>query len=135
MSFSGGYGAHNYGLCVNTYMKPRGICPACNQRPVAVNSIKKGVTYYRKMCDVCIRVGKKIPVRPPAWVLSGYKKKPQCEHCGFKFKLPEQSSVYYVDGNLKNNNWINLKTICLNCQHEVAKSRLPWRRSPLVPDF
>ena len=76
MSFSGGYGAHNYGLCVNTYMKPRGICPACNQRPVAINSIKKGVRYYRKMCDICIRVGKGLTPKPPAWQLAGYKKKP-----------------------------------------------------------
>jgi transcription elongation factor Elf1 len=116
-------------------MKPRGICPACNQRPVAVNSIKKGVRYYRKMCDICIRADKKMSPKPAAWQLAGYKKKPQCERCGFKFKLPKQSVVFYVDGNLKNNNWVNIKTVCLNCQEEVFNSRLPWKRSPLVPDF
>ena len=135
MHFSGGYDAHNYGLCLNTYMKPRGICPACNQRPVAVNSIKKGVRYYRKMCDICIRAGKNLAPKPTAWQLAGYKKKPQCERCGFKFKLPKQSVVFYADGNLKNNNWVNIKTVCLNCQEEIFSSRLPWKRSPLVPDF
>jgi hypothetical protein len=113
----------------------RNLCPTCNQRPVAVNYIREGVTHYRRMCDVCARLGKKIKPKPPAWFVSGYRKKPQCERCSFKFKHPEQSGVFYTDGNLKNNNWINLKTICLNCQQEVYKSRLPWKQGPLVPDF
>ena len=116
-------------------MKPRAICPKCNQRPVAINSHKKGVTYYRKMCDMCIRSGKKLTAKPPAWHLTGYRKKPQCERCGFKFKYAEQSGVFHIDGNLKNNNWANLKTVCLNCQHDVITSRLGWRQGPLVPDF
>lgn len=72
---------------------------------------------------------------PPAWARSGYKKKPHCEKCGFKAKVPDQLNVFCVDGNLKNNNWTNLKTICANCTIEVAKSKLPWKASPVVPDF
>ena len=117
------------------YTMERKICTACNQRPVAVNYVKEGVTHYRKICDTCGRAGKK-NMEVPAWAKAGYRKKPQCEKCGFKFKFPvEQSAVYYLDGNLKNNNHFNLKTVCLNCVQEVSRSRLPWRASPLVPDF
>ena len=113
----------------------RKVCPVCQQRPVAVNYVKEDVTHYRRICDPCSRAGKKNK-EVPAWYKAGYRKKPQCEKCGFKFKFPvEQSSVYYVDGNLRNSNHFNLKTVCLNCQQELAQSRLPWRPSPLVPDF
>ena len=116
-------------------MTERKICPLCNQRPRAINYIRNGKHYYRSVCDVCNRAGRRIKQRAPAWHLAGYRKKPQCERCGFKFKWPEQSGVFYIDGNLKNNNWANLKTVCLNCQHDVIKSRLGWRQGPLVPDF
>lgn len=116
-------------------MEDRKLCPSCNQRLVAVNYVKEGITHYRKQCDTCNRSGKKIKPKPQGWMLSGYKKKPQCERCGFKFKLAEQSNVFYVDGNLKNTNWVNLKTVCLNCTQEVYKSKLPWKTNPLTPDF
>lgn len=116
-------------------MQERKLCPTCGQRPVAVNCVKNDQRYYRKQCDVCLRVGKKVRPDIPAWTRSGYTKKSVCEKCGFKAKHPEQLGVFYVDGNLKNNNWLNLKTICLNCQQEVYKSRLAWKQAPLVPDF
>jgi hypothetical protein len=112
----------------------RKICPTCNQRPVAVNCHHGDRVYYRKVCDVCSRAGKKHR-EIPAWYKTGYRKKPACERCGFKFKLTEQSAVFYADGNLKNNNHFNLKTVCLNCVHEVHRSKLPWRQGHLVPDF
>jgi hypothetical protein len=28
-----------------------------------------------------------------------------------------------------------LRSVCLNCRVEVAASKLPWRESPLTPDF
>jgi len=69
----------------------------------------------------------------PSWIKSGYKLSTRCDRCGFKFKTREQSNVYYIDGNVNNANWVNLKTICLNCQQEVGDSR--WRPSALKPDF
>ena len=102
---------------------------------MAINCVKNGKTYYRKVCDHCSRAGAKVKKRPPEWARSGYKKKPACERCGFKLKYPEQSNVFYVDGNLKNNNHFNLKTVCLNCQPEVYKSRLAWKPAPVEPDF
>jgi hypothetical protein len=116
-------------------MLERKLCPVCNANPVAVNYVKDGITHYRNSCTSCIRKGRKLKPTPPAWARSGYKKKSNCEKCNFKFKFPEQSVVFNVDGNLKNNNWANLKTICLNCQQEIYKSKLGWKANPIVPDF
>lgn len=116
-------------------MNDRPLCPSCNHRPVAINCRIGKKTYYRKVCDVCSRKGTKKRIPPPAWHLAGYTKKQVCEKCGFKAKYPEQLGVFYLDGNLKNNNWLNLKTVCLNCATEVNKSKLPWRAAPLKPDF
>lgn len=116
-------------------MLKRDLCPICRTNPVAINYISEGVTHYRNSCSACIRKQRKLKKEAPAWQRAGYRKKPQCEKCGFKLKLVEQSVVYHVDGNLKNNSEFNLKTICLNCQQELYKSRVPWKPAPIVPDF
>lgn len=124
--------------CRMTYkynMTQRPLCPTCSARPVAVNYIKEGTTHYRRQCDACLRKGKKIKPRPPLWTKSGYKKKPQCEKCGFVAKHPDQLHVFYLDGKLNNTNWSNLKTICANCAIEVGRSKLPWKAGPILPDF
>ena len=113
----------------------RPICLTCNQRSVAINYISNDKVRYRKVCDVCAKAGKKHKV-VPAWYRTGYRKKQVCEKCGYKAKYPEkQTSVFHVDGNLKNNSPLNLKTVCLNCRVELAASKLPWREAPLTPDF
>lgn len=109
------------------HMNSRPLCPSCNLKPVAVNYVKDNKQYYRKFCDSCSRKGKKLKPKPPAWAQKGYKKKPHCEKCGFASKHVEQLNVFHVDGNLKNNDWVNLKTICLNCTIEVFKSKLRWK--------
>ena len=113
----------------------RPVCSTCQQRPVAINKYLGEKVYYRKFCDTCCRSKlKKKPV--PTWFKAGYRKKSICERCGFKAKfLDKQMAVYHVDGNLKNTSTINLKTVCLNCRVEIAQSKLPWRESPLIPDF
>ena len=113
----------------------RPLCPTCNARPVAVNCHHGDTTYYRRQCDACLRIGKKLKPKPPAWAQSGYKKKERCELCNFKAKHVKQLFVYHVDGNLKNTNAFNLKTVCANCTIELASARMPWRQAPLVPDF
>jgi hypothetical protein len=112
-------------------MENRKLCPECHQRPVAVNCIRNERRYYRRRCDVCSRKRKHTRIAPPGWRRSGYSKKNQCELCGFRAQYPEQLGVFYVDGNLKNNNWLNLKTVCLNCQLKVYKSRLKWAQDPI----
>lgn len=115
---------------------PRSLCKICNLRPVAVNYKDiYGVIHYRSTCSVCNRERKKLRPQVPQWFRLGYRKKPTCDRCGFKFKLLDQSNVFHLDGNLKNNDWTNLRTICLNCTAEIYKSKLPWKVSPIVPDF
>jgi hypothetical protein len=110
-------------------MKLRPLCSVCKQRPVAINYVKQDITYYRKKCDPCGRKEEKLKPKPAAWVKAGYKKKPHCEKCGFQAKLLDQLQVFHLDGNLKNTDWANLKTICANCAIEVYKSKLPWKPS------
>jgi len=116
-------------------MQQRFLCKICGRKPAAVNYKRNGKTYYRSTCDTCIRKGKKLPAPVPNWSLSGYKRKPHCEKCGFKAKYKEQLFVYHLDGNLSNSNPNNLRTICANCQYEVAREGLGWRQGDLVPDF
>jgi hypothetical protein len=114
----------------------RPVCSTCNQRPVAINYRSGDRVRYRKICDVCARAGKQLKPNLPAWFKAGYKKKAVCDKCGFRAKYPaKQMSVFYVDGNLRNNSAINLKSVCLNCRVELANSRLPWKEAPLTPDF
>jgi hypothetical protein len=120
---------------LNTGMEYRKICEICGKKPVAVNYKMHGKTYYRSRCDTCIRKKKNKPAAKPRWLLEGYKKKPHCEKCGFKARLKEQLFVYYVDGNFNNNNTLNLKTICANCQYEIAREGLGWRQGDLTPDY
>lgn len=120
---------------LNTGMEYRKICEICGKKPVAVNYKMYGKVYYRSKCDTCCRKKRNLPVQKPSWALAGYKKKPHCEKCGFKAKYREQLFVYYIDGNFNNNNQLNLRTICANCQYEVAREGLGWRQGDLIPDF
>lgn len=121
-------------LAINSCMRP--LCPTCNERPVAVNYVREDVTHYRKQCDSCLRKGRKLKPLPPKWVKSGYRKKPNCEVCGFTARIDKQLAVFHVDGNLKNVDRMNLKTVCLNCAQEVMSSRkVPWKPASVEPDF
>jgi hypothetical protein len=116
-------------------MNIRPLCQACYQKPAAINYIKDGVRHFRSRCDGCVRKSKKIKPRKTEWMMSGYKKKPHCEKCGFKAEYTEQLAVYHIDGNLKNTNPLNLKTVCVNCQIAIAKQGLGWKQGDLIPDF
>jgi hypothetical protein len=116
-------------------MLKRDLCPICLEDLVAINYIRDGVRHYRNSCNSCIRKGKKLKAQQPAWVKTGYKKPDRCEVCNFKAKTPKQLFVYHLDGNLKNTNWINLKTICANCRIELLGKRVSWKPAPIEPDF
>lgn len=114
----------------------RPLCSVCNANAAAVNYSKNGVRYYRKLCNSCTRKGKKYKPVPPIWFKSGYRKQACCDRCGWRAKYPDkQMAVYYVDGNLRNNSTLNLKTVCLNCRVEIAASRLAWREAEIKADF
>lgn len=114
----------------------RPICKECNENPAAINYKIDGITHYRTVCASCIRKSKKTKPVAPAWHRAGYKKKGQCERCNFvASNAKTQMRVYYLDGNLKNTAWTNLKTICLNCSAAIQDSKLGWKPADLVADF
>jgi hypothetical protein len=110
----------------------RNLCKICKKRPVAVNYYKNDHTYFRSKCDHCSRNSKE---GTPQWEKSGYQKKSACDKCGFSSKHQDQFDVFYVDGNVTNCRYTNLKTVCANCQRILHKLKLPWRQGDLRPDF
>jgi len=107
----------------------RPICETCGQRPKAINYYKDKQPYFRRKCEQCLKIHK--PVKP-LWVDSGYKVKRNCEACGFKPSIRSQVTVFYIDGDLTNVAYRNLKTVCLNCNAELIKTG--WSRGDLTPD-
>lgn len=112
----------------------RPVCLSCNQRLRAVAYHRNGRVQYRRLCEYCIKRGRKLQVPEPRWKSAGYKKKPACDRCGFRAKYAAQLMVFHVDGNLNNTAVRNLKTVCQNCVIEIPKLDLPWRRGDLEPD-
>jgi hypothetical protein len=112
----------------------RPLCTVCNQRPRAIAYHRDEKTQYRRLCDRCIRKNKRIPAPVPRWQQAGYKKKTTCDRCGFKSLWAGQLIVYHIDGNLHNSDHRNLRTVCLNCTVDIAKSDLPWRPGDLSAD-
>ena len=112
----------------------RPTCPVCNQRACAINYRRDEVVHYRSRCENCIRKGKKLPKRKPSWESAGYKKKMQCDRCGFRARYSAQTLVYHADGNLNHCEAKNLKTVCRNCEVDLSKSDSVWRPGDLQPD-
>ena len=110
----------------------RPLCK-CKQRPTAINYYKDGKTYYRSLCEKCLRNGEGSGV--PKWILAGYQKKCICGKCNYTSKHQEQFNVFHVDGDLNNCRPNNLKTVCANCQRILQKSGVVWKQGDLIPDF
>lgn len=108
----------------------RPVCIECRSRPAASNYISDGKRHYRKKCNTCIKGIK----RRPLWEIKGYTKKSYCEKCGFKAKIPAQTTVYYMDSNLNRINWNNIKTVCLNCNIQLSLEPQGWTQGDLIPD-
>jgi hypothetical protein len=113
----------------------RPICQACKSRLCAINYHSDDTVHYRSRCDTCIRKSRKIKSPTPRWKSKGYIKKPKCDRCGFIARYSSQLLVYHLDGNLNNNELLNLKTICLNCSEEVKRLERPWGAGDLEPDL
>ena len=112
----------------------RPLCQECKSKPAAYNYRRGDKIYYRKKCDACIRRSATSTITTPAWQRSGYAKKKSCEMCGFSARHPHQLDVYYVDGNMTNNNNNNLKTVCANCNRLLHVKKQGWRQGDLVSD-
>ena len=113
----------------------RPFCKTCNKNFCAVNYIRNDKTYYRSVCDECGRNKNKLKPRKATWVKSGYKKKTTCDLCGFHSIFPSQITVFHIDGNLKNTELRNLRSVCLNCVEVVKKKEVTWRRGDLQVDY
>lgn len=114
----------------------RPICPLCRQRDVAISDKKNGKYYFRKTCDACRKRRKGSVPHEPLWSRFGYRKKRDCEMCGFTAKhLETQIAVFHIDGNLQNCNHGNLRSVCLNCRAEIFHNKNKWKESGLKPDF
>jgi len=123
------------GLEINTCMN-RPYCETCGENPAAINYLLAEKIYYRRQCASCLRKIKKEKPVPPSWIRAGYKKKNKCDRCSFlATNIKTQLRVFYVDGNVKNNEWTNLRTICLNCQATINDSKLGWKPADLVADY
>lgn len=116
------------------YVMTRPICPACRQRPCAINYYRGEVIHYRNRCGQCIAKGRGIKPPEPRWKTAGYKKKPACDRCGFRSRYASQLLVYHVDGNQHNTGLRNLQTVCLNCVEEIKRMDRPWVPGDLEPD-
>lgn len=112
----------------------RPLCANCHGNPAAINYKKDDKIYYRRICSGCARKGRRVK-EMPGWTKTGYKKKLVCERCNFSAKTPQQIFVFYIDGNLKNNTWSNLRCVCANCRIEINHSKTTWRESSLMPDY
>ena len=113
----------------------RPICLSCNQRPRAIAYYRNGIVQYRRLCEYCIKKGRKEKPPVPRWQTAGYKKKNQCDRCGFRSKYSAQLLVYHIDGNLHNTLLRNLKTVCLNCAAAIKREDVTWSPGDLEPDL
>jgi len=113
----------------------RPLCIQCKAKPRAYGYRKGTKIYWRRLCDTCNRKKKNLKIGGvTALQRSGYRKKFKCELCGFKAQDKSQLDVFFIDGNLRNTNSINLKTVCANCQRLTSVKRLGWKVGDLVAD-
>lgn len=113
----------------------RPICEVCNKNHRAINYKRNGITHYRRLCDPCGTHNKKKKPKLPNWQKAGYKKKTQCDMCGYRTVYPSQTTVFHIDGNLSNTVFSNLRTICLNCVEIVKRKEVNWKRGDLTIDY
>ena len=113
----------------------RPLCKECRSKPRAYAYRKLNKIYWRSLCDTCNRkkAGKKVG-GITALQRSGYRKKKKCELCGFKAVNKTQLDVLFVDGNLRNVNANNLKTVCANSQRLSGVRKIGWRVGDLQAD-
>lgn len=111
------------------------MCKQCNKNFAAINYVRNSKKYYRSLCDECGKKKIKKKALKPAWETAGYKKKQLCDNCGFRSIYASQTTVFHIDGNLKNTDFYNLRTICLNCVEIVKRKELTWKRGDLTVDY
>ncbi|MFA6071903.1 MAG: HNH endonuclease signature motif containing protein [Janthinobacterium sp.] len=103
-------------------MEGNKLCIVCKKRKREVRCIRKdGTRRLRKKCIRCATNPeryKRIYLKRRVYLKY---KKDYCEECGFKPKDTCQLDVDHVDGNRKNNDPSNLRTLCANCHRLKTK--------------
>ena len=110
-------------------------CKTCGKNQCAAKGWRSGKRQYRAQCATCYkhRLGKSEPRKPacPIKAVARRKRrnrskqikrhpwlthrKERCEDCGFVPTHVCQLDVDHSDGNKRNNNPSNLRTLCANC--------------------
>jgi len=101
---------------VHTQQPNRPLCSNCKVAPSKSNGISKyGFKKYHKYCSSCSKAAYN-----PKFGFTLFKKN-HCEKCNF---IPEDScqlDLVYKDGNNKNKEKTNIKTLCANCSRLYSK--------------
>lgn len=94
----------------------RPFCKQCKSALAKANGVSKhGFKKWHKYCSNCAKAA----YNPKYGYL--LNKKPHCEVCGFIAVDKCQLDIVYLDGNKKNKNKSNIKTICANCNRLANK--------------
>ena len=118
---------------INSKMRP--ICKVCNKNLRAPAYYRNGKRYFRARCSACIATNKQLTKPKPRWEEKGYKKKNNCDLCGYRSQYSSQITVWHIDGNLNNCELINLRSVCLNCVEVVKRKQTTWKVGGLEVDY
>ena len=109
-----------------TQQPSRPLCKECGTSLAKPNGISKhGFQKWHKYCIDCAKAA----YSPRFKYLT--QKKSKCEICGFAAKDKCQLDVIYKDGNRKNTEKSNIKTVCANCNRLHQKKSKAKRKSIL----
>ncbi len=109
-----------------TRQPSRPLCEHCKVTLAKSNGKSKhGFTKWHKYCVDCSKAAYNTK--------HGYllHKKNKCERCGFVPEDKCQLDVVYKDGDRKNKEKSNLKTLCANCDRIIQKKRKERKKSLL----
>lgn len=100
-------------------IRPRCIKENCNNLAKKNGHRVNGDWKFYKLCS---------PHRKALdYAQQGRKKKGYCEKCGFKAERPCQLDIDHINGDNKNNNTMNLQTLCSNCHRLKTYIRKDWK--------
>lgn len=109
-----------------TQQPPRPLCINCKTTLAKSNGVSKhGFKKWHKYCASCSKAAYNSKF---GFLLF---KKNKCEKCGFVPEDKCQLDIVYKDGNKKNKEKSNLKTLCANCNRVYQKKHKQKQKSIL----